>query len=87
MCVPMHMRCSTASTISLRCLRAIAPVSAQADCVAEAFRYATAGVFALLTGIIGSLQTTEALKLLVGVEHGLSGRQLGSIAQDMSGTL
>ena len=37
-------------------------------------RCAEFGVFAPLVGVIGSLQATEALKLLMGVGNSLSGR-------------
>lgn len=39
-------------------------------------RCAEFGVFAPLVGVIGSLQAAEALKLLVGIDSGLSGRLL-----------
>jgi molybdopterin/thiamine biosynthesis adenylyltransferase len=29
-----------------------------------------------LTGVIGTLQAAEALKLLIGIDHGLSGKLL-----------
>ena len=41
------------------------------DSEAEEMRCATTGVFAPLVGIIGTLQAAEALKLLMGIEHGL----------------
>jgi molybdopterin/thiamine biosynthesis adenylyltransferase len=34
------------------------------------------GVFAPLVGIIGAMQAAEALKLVVGIGHGLNGRLL-----------
>ena len=37
---------------------------------------AVMGVFATLTGIIGAMQAAETLKLLIGIEDGLSGRLL-----------
>jgi len=46
-------------------------------------RCATTGVFAPLVGIIGALQAAEALKLLMGVERGLSGKLLTVNALDM----
>lgn len=46
-------------------------------------RCATTGVFAPLVGIIGTLQAAEALKLLMGVERGLSGKLLTVNALDM----
>ena len=54
------------------------------DSIAEELRCATSGVFAPLTGIIGTMQAAEALKLLAGVERGLSGKLLALNALDMS---
>jgi len=54
------------------------------DSLAAELRCATTGVFAPLTGIIGSLQAAEALKLLIGIERGLSGRLLTLNALDMN---
>lgn len=65
---------------------------AQAPCYAclfseggaeEAPRCAEAGVFAPLTGVIGALQASEALKLLSGMGSGLSGRLLRVDLRDM----
>ncbi len=42
----------------------------------EDMRCAVMGVFAPLTGIIGSMQAAEALKLIVGIGDSLSGRLL-----------
>jgi adenylyltransferase/sulfurtransferase len=42
----------------------------------EDLRCAVMGVFAPLTGIIGSMQAAEALKLLAGIGESLSGRLL-----------
>lgn len=53
------------------------------DSQAAELRCATTGVFAPLVGIIGALQAAEALKLLVGIERGLSGRLLILNALDM----
>ncbi|MDX8386002.1 MAG: HesA/MoeB/ThiF family protein [Gallionella sp.] len=53
------------------------------DGVSEELRCATTGVFAPLTGIIGTMQAAEALKLLVGIERGLSGQLLTVNALDM----
>jgi molybdopterin/thiamine biosynthesis adenylyltransferase len=53
------------------------------DSDAAELRCATTGVFAPLTGIIGTLQAAEALKLLVGAERGLSGKLLTLNALDM----
>ena len=54
------------------------------DSLAEELRCATTGVFAPLTGIIGTMQAAEALKLLAGMERGLSGRLLTLNALDMN---
>ncbi len=54
------------------------------DSEAEELRCATTGVFAPLVGIIGTLQAAEALKLLIGIERGLSGRLLSVNALDMN---
>jgi molybdopterin/thiamine biosynthesis adenylyltransferase len=54
------------------------------DGVAEELRCATTGVFAPLVGIIGTLQAAEALKLLIGIERGLSGKLLSVNALDMN---
>ena len=54
------------------------------DSVAAELRCATTGVFAPLTGIIGTLQAAEALKLLIGIERGLSGKLLTINALDMN---
>ena len=53
------------------------------DSLAAEMRCATTGVFAPLVGIIGSLQAAEALKLLMGIERGLSGKLLTVNALDM----
>jgi len=42
----------------------------------EDVRCAVMGVFAPLTGIVGSIQAAEALKLIAGVGETLSGRLL-----------
>ncbi|WP_415035027.1 HesA/MoeB/ThiF family protein [Azonexus sp.] len=49
----------------------------------EETRCATLGVFAPLTGIIGSMQATEALKLLAGIGETLNGRLLLIDSLDM----
>jgi molybdopterin/thiamine biosynthesis adenylyltransferase len=54
------------------------------DSLAAELRCATTGVFAPLVGIIGTLQAAEALKLLIGMERGLSGKLLTLNALDMS---
>ena len=53
------------------------------DSQAAELRCATTGVFAPLVGIVGSLQAAEALKLLTGIERGLSGKLLTIDALDM----
>jgi len=50
----------------------------------EELRCATTGVFAPLVGIIGTMQAAEALKLLMQIERGLSGKLLSINALDMS---
>lgn len=54
------------------------------DSEAEELRCATTGVFAPLAGLIGSLQAAETLKLLIGIEGGLSGKLLTVNALDMA---
>lgn len=54
------------------------------DSLATELRCATSGVFAPLTGIVGSLQAAETLKLLAGIERGLNGRLLTIEALDMN---
>lgn len=54
------------------------------DSEAEEMRCATTGVFAPLVGIIGTLQAAEALKLLIGIDGGLSGKLLSINALDMN---
>lgn len=54
------------------------------DCAAAELRCATTGVFAPLVGIIGTLQAAEALKLLIGIKGGLSGKLLSVNALDMN---
>jgi len=54
------------------------------DSQAAELRCATTGVFAPLVGIIGTLQAAEALKLLAGIERGLSGKLLSLNALDMN---
>lgn len=49
----------------------------------EETRCATMGVFAPLTGIVGSMQATEALKLLAGIGETLNGRLLLIDSLDM----
>jgi len=64
---------------SVPCYNCLFPEDSQA---AE-LRCATTGVFAPLVGIIGSLQAAEALKLLMGIDRGLSGKLLTVNALDM----
>jgi len=56
------------------------------DSVAAELRCATTGVFAPLTGIIGTMQAAEALKLLIGIGRGMSGKLLTINALDMNVT-
>ncbi len=54
------------------------------DGVAAEMRCATTGVFSPLVGIVGTLQAAEALKLLMGIERGLSGKLLSINGLDMN---
>ena len=54
------------------------------DSAAAELRCATTGVFAPLVGVVGALQATEALKLIVGIQRGLSGKLLTINALDMN---
>jgi len=54
------------------------------DSEAEELRCATTGIFSPLTGIIGAIQAAETLKLLAGINTGLSGKLLTVEALDMS---
>jgi adenylyltransferase/sulfurtransferase len=54
------------------------------DSESEELRCATTGIFAPLTGIIGTIQAAETLKLLVGISTGLSGKLLTVNALDMN---
>jgi molybdopterin-synthase adenylyltransferase len=54
------------------------------DSLAAELRCATTGVFAPLTGVIGTLQAAEALKLIAGIERGLSGKLFTVNALDMN---
>jgi molybdopterin/thiamine biosynthesis adenylyltransferase len=56
------------------------------DSQAAELRCATTGVFAPLVGIIGTWQAAEALKLLIGIARGLSGKLLTLNALDMNVT-
>jgi molybdopterin/thiamine biosynthesis adenylyltransferase len=49
----------------------------------EELRCATTGVFSPLTGMVGAIQAAEALKLIAGIELGLSGKLLTINALDM----
>jgi len=51
---------------------------------APELRCATTGVFAPLVGIVGTIQAAEAIKLLAGIERGLSSRLLFMDALDMN---
>lgn len=62
------------------CYNCLFPEASQA---AE-LRCATTGVLAPLVGIIGAMQGAEALKLLMGIERGLSGKLLSLNALDMN---
>lgn len=52
--------------------------------LAAELRCATTGVFAPLVGIIGTLQAAEALKILMRIDRGLSGKLLTVNALDMN---
>ena len=52
----------------------------------EETRCAVMGVFAPLTGIIGTMQAAEALKLLAGIGSSLAGRLLMLDARNMEWT-
>lgn len=54
------------------------------DSEAEELRCATTGVFAPLVGIIGAMQAAEAIKLLIDLKGGLSGKLLFVNAMDMN---
>ncbi|MFA6922404.1 MAG: HesA/MoeB/ThiF family protein [Gallionella sp.] len=54
------------------------------DSEAEELRCATTGVFAPLTGMIGTIQAAETLKLLVGINTGLHSKLLTVDALDMN---
>ncbi len=54
------------------------------DSESEELRCATTGIFAPLTGIIGTIQAAETLKLLAGINSGLSAKLLTINALDMS---
>jgi len=54
------------------------------DSEAAELRCATTGVFAPLVGIVGAMQAGEALKVLAGIEQGLTGRLLSLNALDMT---
>lgn len=54
------------------------------DCQAEELRCATTGIFSPLTGIIGSIQAAETIKLLAGIQPGLASRLLTVDALNMS---
>lgn len=54
------------------------------DSESEELRCATTGIFAPLTGIIGTIQAAETLKLVVGISTGLNGKLLTVNALDMN---
>ncbi len=54
------------------------------DSQSQELRCATTGVFSPLTGIIGTIQAAETLKLLAGIDKGLSGRLLTIDALNMN---
>ncbi|MEO8343362.1 MAG: ThiF family adenylyltransferase, partial [Gallionella sp.] len=54
------------------------------DSQAAELRCATTGVFAPLVGFIGTLQAAEALKLIISIDRGLSGKLLTINALDMN---
>ncbi len=54
------------------------------DSESEELRCATTGIFAPLTGIIGAIQAAEAIKLLAGINTGLSSKLLTIDALDMT---
>ncbi|HXU92642.1 MAG TPA: HesA/MoeB/ThiF family protein [Gallionella sp.] len=54
------------------------------DSQAAELRCATTGVFAPLVGIVGAMQAAEALKLLMRIERGLSGKLLTINGLDMN---
>ncbi len=54
------------------------------ESAAQELRCATTGVFSPLTGIIGAIQAAEALKLLAGIDTGLSARLLTVDALSMN---
>lgn len=62
------------------CYHCLFPEAEDVDTV----RCATMGVFSPLTGIIGTMQAAEALKLAAGIGENLSGRLLLLDALDMS---
>lgn len=53
------------------------------DSESEELRCGTTGVFSPLTGIIGSIQAAETLKLLAGIDKGLTGKLLSVDALNM----
>lgn len=53
------------------------------DSEATELRCATTGIFAPLTGLIGTLQAAETLKLLIGIDTGLNAKMLTVNALDM----
>lgn len=54
------------------------------DDESQELRCATTGVFSPLTGMIGAIQAAETLKLLAGINRGLTGKLLTVDALDMN---
>ena len=54
------------------------------DAEAPELRCGTTGVFAPLVGMIGTIQAAEALKVLLGIDRGLSGKLLFVDAMEMN---
>lgn len=65
--------------IDAPCYNCLFPENAES----EALRCATTGIFAPLTGMIGSIQASETLKLLAGISTGLGGKLFTLNALDM----
>jgi len=63
------------------CYRCLFPEPPPADLAPNC---AEAGVFGVLPGVIGTMQATEAIKLIIGLGHPLVGRLLSYDAVDQS---
>lgn len=59
-------------------------LSKRKDSHAAELHCAITGIFAPLAGLVCTLQAAEALKLLMGIERGLSGKLLTINALDMN---